>query len=115
MQSDPASLDPEERMNKFYDFIEKLRGSEEHIKRRWLFLFSGISMVVIVFLWMKYFNSLVQPIRAPKQAEQNAEQSFTFWDTFKAGLGTVMGTTAKTLNSMINKISQPKSYDIKTQ
>lgn len=102
-------------MNKFYGFIEKLRGSEEHIKRRWLFLISGISMVVIVFFWMKYFNSLVQPIGAPQQAEQNTEQSFTFWDTFKAGLGTIMGTAGKTFNSMINAIRQPKSYDIKTQ
>ncbi|HUX36019.1 MAG TPA: hypothetical protein VMV71_03240 [Candidatus Paceibacterota bacterium] len=97
-----------------HDFIEKLRGSEEYIKRRWLFLISGISMVVIVFLWIKYFNLMVAPSDTqPQQAEQNTEQSFTFWDTFKAGLGTIMGTAEKTFNSIINTIRQPKSYDIK--
>lgn len=101
-------------MNKIYGFIEKLRGSEEHIKKRWLFLISAISMAVIVFFWMKYFNSFVAPAGTQqRQAEQNTEQSFTFWDTFKAGLGTVMEAAGKNLNFIVNKIGQPKSYDIK--
>jgi hypothetical protein len=96
-----------------HDFIDKLRNSEEHIKLRWLFILSGISMVVIVFFWMKYFNSLVTPIGAPQQqAEQNTEQGFTFWETFKAGLGTVIETTGEALNSLVNTVRQPKSYDI---
>jgi len=99
-------------MNKIYDFINKLRESEEHIKRRWLFLISGILMFIVVFFWMKYFNSLVGPTGAPQQTEQNAEQNFTFWGTFKTGLATVAEMAGKTLNSLINTIRQPKNYDI---
>jgi len=105
-------------MSKIYDFIEHLRGSEEHIKRRWLFVFSGISMAVIVFLWMAYFNSLVQPLGAPQeaqQAEQDGKQSFGFWETFKTGLGAVIGSSGKSVDYLMNKLRQPKNYDITPQ
>jgi len=99
-------------MNKVYEFIKKLRESEEHIKRRWLVLISGVLMVFIVFFWMKYFNSLVEPMDAPQPAEQSAGQGFTFWETFKSGLGAILETAGKTLSSFMNMISQPKNYDI---
>lgn len=100
-------------MNKIYEFIKELRESEEHIKRRWLFLISGISMVIIVFFWIKYFALLVGPASQPKPEEQNSGQSFAFWETFKAGLGMISENAGKTLNSIMNAIRQPKSYEIK--
>ena len=96
-----------------YDFIKKLRESDEITKRRWLFLFSGISMLAVIFLWTKYFNTIVGPINAPEQDKQEISQSFPFWQTFKAGFGVVSDTAGGIANSLFNIISQPKSYDIK--
>ncbi len=102
-------------MNKIYGFIKKLRESDEHTKRRWLFLISGVSMAVIVFFWMEYFASIVGPAAQPQPEEQNSGQGFAFWETFKAGLGIISENADKTFSSIMNAIRQPKSYDIVPQ
>ncbi len=102
-------------MNKIYEFIKELRESDERTKRRWLFLVSGVSMAVIVFFWIKYFALLVGPASQPQPEEQNSGQSFAFWETFKAGLGMISENAGKTLNSIMNTVRQPKSYDIVPQ
>ncbi len=96
-----------------YDFIKKLQESDEKIKRRWLFILSGVSMFAVVFLWTKYFNTIVGPINAPEQKNEEVSQSFPFWGTFRAGLGVVSDTAGGIAKSMFGIISQPKSYDIK--
>ncbi len=97
------------------NFIKKLQESDEKTKRRWLFLLSGISMFAVIFLWTKYFNSIVEHINAPEQNNQEVSQSFPFWQTFKAGLGVVSETAGGIAHSLFNTITQPKSYDIKPQ
>ena len=95
------------------EFLKKIQTSDERIKRRWLFLFSGISMLAVVFLWTKYFNSIVGPINAPEQKNEEVSQSFPFWGTFRAGLGVVSETAGGIVHSALSIISQPKNYDIK--
>ena len=49
------------------DFIIKIQNSNEAIKKLWLFVFSGISMAVVVGLWMVYLNTIVAKVESPKQ------------------------------------------------
>lgn len=102
-------------MNKIREFIKKLQESDEIIKRRWLFLFSGLSMIAVIFLWTKYLNSIVGPVNAPVQSNQEVSQNFSFWQTFRAGLGIVSDTAGGVVYSLLNVISQPKNYDITPQ
>lgn len=97
------------------DFLKKIQTGDEGTKRLWLILFSGIAMILVVFFWIKYFNSIAQPVEQPQQQEsaQEAGQSFSFWQTLKAGIGVIFQSIADTFHYTFNKILEPKSYIIK--
>ncbi len=94
------------------NFIKKLRDSDNAVKRRWLVVFSAIAMVFVVFIWTKYFNSLVAPIGAPQPTEQGPGEGFTFWQTFKSGLAIISQSLGGLLHSLINIFREPKDYII---
>ncbi|MDO8664021.1 MAG: hypothetical protein Q7K44_00495 [Candidatus Liptonbacteria bacterium] len=101
------------------DFIKKLRDGDETTKRRWLILFSGIAAVLVLFVWLKYFDSIIagqtnNQEMAGQQAEQGAGQSFSFWQTFKAGLEAVFQGISDGFHSIFNAIREPKNYIIKS-
>ncbi|MDP3948672.1 MAG: hypothetical protein Q8Q17_01845 [bacterium] len=99
-------------------FIKKLREGNDASKMRWLILFSAVAAVLVLFVWLKYFDSIIagqannQEV-AGQQAEQEAGQNFAFWQTFKAGFGIVFQSIADGVNSIFNTIREPKSYIVK--
>jgi hypothetical protein len=52
-------------------FIEELRSLGEPAKRRILFGAAAVSMVIVVCLWLAYFNTIV-PNAVPAAAEQTS-------------------------------------------
>ena len=100
-------------------FLKKIQTGSEANKMRWLILFSAVAAVLVLFIWLKYFDSIIagqvnnQEV-AGQQAEQETEQSFAFWQTFKAGLGVVFQSIADGVQFIFNAVSQPKNYIIKS-
>ncbi len=100
------------------EFLKKIQNGSERNKVRWLILFSVIAAMLVLFVWLKYFDSIIasqtnnQDVTG-QQAEQNNGNSFAFWQTFKAGLGVVFQSIADGFHSIFNAISQPKSYIVK--
>ncbi|MBI4086317.1 MAG: hypothetical protein HY433_03725 [Candidatus Liptonbacteria bacterium] len=93
------------------NFLKRLQESEENVKRRWLILGSAVMMILVVFIWLNYFNTLVQQASAPAQTEQ-AERGLTFWQTFKSGLGIVFQTAGSKIKYWFEIARSPKSYSI---
>lgn len=100
------------------NFVKKIRDGSEASKMRWLILFSAIAAVLVLFVWLKYFDSIIagqannQNISG-QQAEQETGNGFAFWQTFKSGLGVIFQSIVDGFHSIFNVISQPKSYMIK--
>ena len=93
------------------NFLKRLQESDENVKRRWLILGSAVMMILVVFVWLNYFNALVQQASAPAPAEQS-ERGLTFWQTFKSGLGIVFQTAGSKIKSWFEIVRSPKSYSI---
>ncbi len=93
------------------DFLKRLQESDENIKRRWLILSSAVMMIFIVFIWLNYFNTLVQQAGAPAPTEQ-AEHGLTFWQTLKSGLGIVFQSIKANVSAWFEMLRSPKSYSI---
>ena len=53
------------------EFINKVRGSDESVKRRWLIVLSGSTMLLVVFLWVLYFNIALPEVSPPVAADQS--------------------------------------------
>ncbi len=95
-------------------FLKKIQTGSERNKVRWLILFSVIAAVLVLFVWLKYFNLIIASQTNNQEiAGQEAGQGFAFWQTFKAGLGVVFQSIANGFHSIFNTINQPKSYMIK--
>jgi len=100
------------------EFLKKIQTGSEANKMRWLILFSAIAAVLVLFVWLKYFDSIIadqtnnQEITG-QQNEQENGTGFGFWQTFKSGLEVVFQGIANGFHSIFNVISQPKSYMIK--
>lgn len=98
-------------------FLNKIQTGSEANKMRWLILFSVIAAALVLFVWLKYFDSIVasqtnnQDV-AGQQTGQETSNGFAFWQTFKAGLGVVFQSIANGFHSIFSIISQPKSYMI---
>ena len=43
-------------MNRLSNYFEKLKNADERTKRRFVAIASGLSMVVVIFLWVVYLN-----------------------------------------------------------
>jgi len=54
------------------DFIETLQSLSEPMKRRVLVAASAVMMLVVVYVWVGYFNNIVMGNPAAQLADQNA-------------------------------------------
>lgn len=52
-------------MQSVRNFIAKVRNSDEGTKKFWVFLFSGISMLFVISLWLAYANLNIARIPGP--------------------------------------------------
>ena len=93
---------------KIRNFILELQNSDDATKKRWLIILSGASMIVVVGLWLVYFNVSLEKI-APAQQQAVAETS---------GIKETLEDLKNTLNNGIagikEQLNRTKSYDFKT-
>ncbi len=62
-------------MQSVRNFVAKVRNSNEATKRFWVFLFSGISMLFVVSLWMAYANLTIARVPGPNNQQiANSQQ-----------------------------------------
>ncbi len=64
----------------FRDFISNLREGDEALKRRWLFVFSVPTMLIVVFLWVVYVRATLPETNVEAVAVSEPER-FSFGET----------------------------------
>lgn len=55
-------------------FLEKLRAADENTKMRWIIIITAVIMVIVVYIWLAYFNNLFATASAPVATESNNQE-----------------------------------------
>lgn len=93
-------------------FLEKLQNANENQKTRWLIIGTAAITVLVLFVWLKYFNSLI----AFSEKKQNPQSpAASFWETFKNGASVIYGQAKEQIQNTQNKIKSSTDYDIKPE
>ena len=50
-------------------FLEKLRGADEPTKTKWIIVVTSVIMVIVIYIWLAYFNTLLAPIHGSATAD----------------------------------------------
>ncbi len=93
-------------------FLENLQNSDAGRKRRWLVGLSAVSMVVVIIIWLTYFDALVKP---DLSAETGEEQSFSFFSTLKNGAAKFAAGIEAQLGGLTQVFKKSKNYRIVPQ
>ena len=103
----------------FRNFLEKLQSASNEQKKIWMIIFTSAAMVVVIFLWLAYFNNLVASLSRPSNIAQSQDngaeaksQDFSFTETMKNGTAIVFGFLGDRVNDLVKLFEKPKEYII---
>ena len=91
------------------NFLERLRSSGESTKRGWMIASTIIVMVVVVYVWLAYFNNLVGSFSEPEPTAAPGGD-FTFWRSMKNGAAIVYGTFVDKIRALGEILKAPREY-----
>lgn len=92
-------------------FLEKLQDSDESVKKRWLVVLSAIAMLIIVFVWAKYFASITQP--AGSIGRETSSDGFSFWETMRTGMSVLWEKFMSVVRALGGLLGASRNYEIK--
>lgn len=75
-------------------FITKVQNAEEATRRMWMIVLSGVSMLIIIALWMAYASARITAVPQPTQprpVQLVQEDSHGITDVLAAGVHTIVG------------------------
>ena len=96
------------------DFLKKLQTADEAHKKRILVATSIIIMVIVVYVWLMYFNNLVArgtEEAAPVAATQ--EETPGFWGTMQRGSATLYYNIMGGIEWLGSAFRAPREYIVK--
>ncbi len=97
-------------------FLEKLQSADEETKKRWLVISVAVIMVIVIYVWLAYFNNLLAGFSAPPASESGsgeAQGGMTFWQTLKNGAASVYDGFIGKISALGNILQAPREYIIK--
>ncbi|MGC9968222.1 MAG: hypothetical protein ABSC29_00605 [Minisyncoccia bacterium] len=90
-------------------FLEELQSLDEPTKKRVLIITTAIAMVVVIYIWLAYFNNLVAGVSQPVEVSSSTPQpsyGVSIWQNMYQG---IIGT----LHGLGNILQAPREYLIK--
>ncbi|MEK7612005.1 MAG: hypothetical protein AAB407_01565 [Patescibacteria group bacterium] len=106
-------------MRSIIRFIQNLQEQSESVRRRWLVILSGGTMLVVLLVWVGYLKAIIPSTEVPTVEAESEKMGFT--ESFKAGLvivgeGTrgVLKQGGKIAESAKNQISEDRTIIIET-
>lgn len=98
-------------------FLLKLRSSDERRKKRWLIGSTVVIMVIVIYVWLAYFNYLFADLKiagpAPEVTPASEQSNSSFWQTMKNGVAVIYRDVIGKINEWKQTIATPKDYIIK--
>ena len=91
------------------NFIKNLRDENENTKKRWLIILSGVTMVLVISLWVGYFNLTLPRVAPPSgivKTEEEIQQT-------ESQLTHIKNTLAAGFSALMEKVNTKKSLTIK--
>lgn len=102
------------------NFLEKIQAADSQTKRRVLFISSCFVMVVVVYAWLAYFNSLVTGYAIPAPALDDTSvaaapppQSSSFLNTMERGSAVIGEQFMRVFRIGFRILQGPREYTIK--
>lgn len=88
--------------------LEKLQSADEAAKKRYVVIASAVVMVVVLWLWLGYFNNLIT-----RESPAVAANQPSFFTTMKRGAGIVYQGFIDAIGGFGKALTSPKTYEIK--
>ena len=98
-------------------FLKKLQSSDEATKRKWLVGATIVAMVIVLYVWLAYFNNLVVHFSAQHSDESGAiaekRASGSFFDHIRQGAAGIYQSFTNTMGYLGKILEAPREYIIK--
>jgi len=103
--------------------LEKLQSAPESVKTRWMVISAAVIMVIVIYVWLAYFNNLMagfsKPLAQTSAQTQVEQQSaadsggVTMWSSFKDGMASLYQVFVGELHFLGSILQAPREYIVK--
>lgn len=93
-------------------FLDRLQSAPEPTKTKWLIATTVIVMVIVIWVWLKYFNTLVRPASTGFHRTTETHRAFSFREAARSGAALVVDSFKKGAISVRERLTAPKEYRI---
>lgn len=93
-------------------YLEKLQNADDRTKWRYGTAITTVVMVLVIYIWLAYFNTLVAPQTTATNAEVG-DEGFSFWETTKQETASMYNGFKEQISNFKTMIEMPKEYEIK--
>lgn len=91
-------------------FLERIQTSDSATKWKWVIGSTAVAVVLIVIVWLSYFNSLVA-----YSGDQDNQSSFSFGDTMRTGTAILYQNMSGGLKDIANIFNSSRTYEVAPQ
>lgn len=104
-------------MNKFIEIyknkLAKIQDSEEPVKKRWLWGLSGLSMSLVLVIWIGYMNMTINAVDPDSSSQIKTEPQIALSEKFSKWSGTAIHQIYSSIQKVISQIDKPNKLEIK--
>lgn len=97
------------------NFLDSLRESDNATKDAWIVVASGAAMVVVLFVWFSYFNSILGRVAERNDApvpQGTLIEEGTALDSISRGAAAIYRAFAGGARGIFRGLTEPKQFDV---
>jgi hypothetical protein len=93
-------------------FLERLQSADEAKKRRWMIASTVIVMVIVIYVWLAYFNNLIAGMSEPRQVSAAPADDRSLWQIAEGNLSSLGGSLLDKARGLSQILQAPREYII---
>lgn len=96
------------------DFLKKLQTADETYKKRILVVVSTVVMIIVIYIWLIYFNNLVaRETRETVPVAATQDENPGFWGTMQRGSAVLYHNIVGGIEWLGQAFRAPREYIVK--